>query len=87
MMRASSTSDAVGEVVVTREDDHVELCVSCPKLKTSRVYAFSLNEPLKGFCEQLSSDLEGDGDVELMTASGATMSNGVSHAFAWKPGR
>jgi len=86
-MRASSTSDAVGEVVVTREDDHVELCVSCPKLKTSRVYAFSLNEPLKGFCEQLSSDLEGDGDVELMTASGATMSNGVSHAFAWKPGR
>ena len=78
-----------GEIVVLRQDDHVELSVSCALLsKPHTTYAYSLTEPLQGFCEHLAAHAGCTaGQVELMSASGASMSTRMNHSFAWKPGR
>mmetsp|Transcript_6422 Transcript_6422/g.10860 ORF Transcript_6422/g.10860 Transcript_6422/m.10860 type:complete len:683 (-) Transcript_6422:335-2383(-) len=77
-----------GEVLVTKEEDHYELCVTTSKLSKRRVYAHALTDSLSSFCEQLAMDTGcKTGDVELMSSSGAVMSSLMSHSFAWKAGR
>jgi hypothetical protein len=83
----SEGSDS-GEVLVTREDGHVELQVSGAMLPKAMVYAFDASDQISGFCETLAKDAGlTAGCVEVKTASGATMSPTMSHSFAWKPGR
>ena len=75
-----------GEVVITKEDDSIEIEVSSSKLATPRLYAFALTDALEGFFASLAADL-GEAKVELSSPSGATISPLTAHQFAWKPGR
>ena len=81
-----------GELVVSRFDEHVEVCVTSPQWDKARVYAYGLTDPIKDFCEELGRDLlevaGGKAPVVHVTApSGALVSPTTSHSFAWKPGR
>jgi len=88
MASTASSSAPCHEVLVSRCDDHVEVAVSSPLLECARVYAFALSEPLSSFFSQLAADLGCEAaDIQLVAASGATMSALMSHAYAWKPGR
>lgn len=81
---------AAGEVVVTRDLDEgcIELTVRCAGLPTPRVYAYPLTDTLAQFFSELAVDVCVPGEaIELVASSGSTMSKGMAHAFAWKPGR
>ena len=47
----------LGEVVITKEDDSIEIEVSSSKLATPRLYAFALTDALEGFFASLAADL------------------------------
>mmetsp|Transcript_24339 Transcript_24339/g.53153 ORF Transcript_24339/g.53153 Transcript_24339/m.53153 type:complete len:702 (-) Transcript_24339:362-2467(-) len=80
--------DAQPELLVTRHDDHVELCVCTRALEKPRVYAYTPSDAISVFCEQLAADVGCTAEsIELVSFSGATMSKLMSHSFAWKPGR
>ena len=77
-----------GEVICTKDDDHVELQVSAPSLAKPMVYAYDSTDTIGPFLEQLAADLGmAKASVYIKTPSGAAMSNSMSHSFAWKPGR
>ena len=44
-----------GEVVITKEDDSIEIEVSSSKLATPRLYAFALTDALEGFFAALAA--------------------------------
>ena len=87
-----SHAPAAGELVVSRFDEHVEVCVKAPQWDKPRVYAYRLTDPIMAFCDELGRDLiEGAGGkapvVQVTAATGAVVSLTTSHSFAWKPGR
>eukprot|EP00962_Isochrysis_galbana_P056437 scaffold28397_cov101-Isochrysis_galbana.AAC.1 len=87
---ATTQPTTVGEVVVTRDLDEggIELTVHFAALPTPRVYAYPLTDTLSQFFRELAVDVALQPDaVELVATSGSTMSKGMAHSFAWKPGR
>ena len=48
-------AELTGEVVITKEDDSIEIEVSSSKLATPRLYAFALTDALEGFFASLAA--------------------------------
>ena len=77
-----------GEIVVSRENNVIELMVSGAGLPKAQLYAFDQGDTIAKFAQQLAADLIVPTEtIELRTPSGASLNQDMSHAFAWKPGR
>ena len=75
-----------GEIVVSRENNVIELMVSGAGLPKAQLYAFDQGDTIAKFAQQLAADLIVPTEIiELRTPSGASLNQDMSHAFAWKP--